>query len=254
MSADAERLAAAFLGDGPPVDALDALPRTVEEGYALQDRVLAAIGRPIVGWKLAQTTPAAQAASGIDAPTVAPLLDGMIVPADTVFPARRFFKPEVEAEVVIELGRDVTGPAPTDALVSAIAGIRLAIEIADTRYVDKAAMGIAAVIGDMNSCGALVVGPLLDRDELVGAIDGPVIARLGDGSLLEALAPEMRPRPVEMLAFLAGFVSRRGHTLPAGTRITTGTHTAPTRSGPGLVAADFRSVGKVSARLSEPRA
>lgn len=252
MSADAQALAAAFAG-GPRVEKLADPPGTVEEAYDLQDAVRAHIGRPIVGWKLAQTTPGAQAAAGITAPTVSPLLEGMIVPQETVFGESRFNAPEVEAEIVLETAEDITGPLEGDRLLGAIAQIRLAIEVADTRYVDKPAVGVHSVIADMNSCGALVVGQPLDLGELSAAADGDVVMRLGDGGLVPALKKEMRPKPIEVLAFLSRFATARGHTIPAGTLITTGTHTAPTRSGPGMIAAEFAAAGKVTARLGAPR-
>ena len=249
--ADAERLAAAFRGEGR-LEALDEPPRTVAEAYDMQDAMRLAIGKPIVGWKLAQTTAKAQAAAGIVAPTVAPVLEGMIVPADTVFPAGRFYGPEVEAEVALELRRPIDRPMTGGEIVDCLAGIRLAIEVADSRYVDKPSMGTPANIADMNSCGALVVGPLLDLDEFSGAAEGDVVMRLGDGTTVPGLAADMRPKPIEVLAFLSRFVTERGHTLPAGTIVTTGTHTAPTASGPGVITADFKLVGKLNARLSSP--
>ncbi|MEM8664139.1 MAG: fumarylacetoacetate hydrolase family protein [Pseudomonadota bacterium] len=249
MTSDAERLARALDGGGQ-IEALENHPQTVEAGYALQDEVRAAIGRPIIGWKLAQTTPKAQAAFGIEAPTVSPLLQGMIVPADTVFPKGRFYAPEIEAEVALELSRPINKPMAKDELIARIGHVRVAIEVADTRYTDKAKMGVPAVIADMNGCGALVVGPRLDIANLQDAATGHAEIRLGDGSIVPQLDLDMRPKPLDVLAFLVEFVVPRGHTLPAGTIITTGTHTAPTLSGPGLIGARFGEVGRMTARIS----
>ncbi|MEM6763056.1 MAG: fumarylacetoacetate hydrolase family protein, partial [Pseudomonadota bacterium] len=210
-------------------------------------------GKSIIGWKLAQTTPKAQALAGLAAPTVSPLLDGMIVPNETVFPTKHFYAPEVEAEIVIETALEIDGPLTAAATWDAVGNIRLAMEIADTRYVDKPAVGALSVIADMNSCGALVVGPPLNRSELMEAAACPVLLRLGDSSLLTELEPDMRPKPLEVLRFLSEFATARGHKIPAGTLVTTGTHTKPTHSGPGQLVAEFRSAGKLFARLSEAR-
>ncbi|WP_108658973.1 2-keto-4-pentenoate hydratase [Acuticoccus kandeliae] len=248
---DAKNLAAAFRGEGP-LAGLDNRPATVAEGYDLQDKVRGEIGGKIIGWKLAQTTPGAQKAAGIDAPTVAPLLEEMIVDTDTAFGPGRFYKPEAEAEIAIELARDIDGPVSREEVRAAAKGIRLAIEIADTRYVDKKGMGIPSNIADMNSCGLLVVGELMPIEKLEEAIAATVTTKLGDGTIVPALPAEGRPDPLGVIAFLSRFVSERGHRLPAGLIITTGTHTAPTPTGPGLVVATFEGIGHVATRLSEP--
>ncbi|MBJ3777905.1 2-keto-4-pentenoate hydratase [Acuticoccus mangrovi] len=248
---DAASLAAAFKGAGPIAE-LENKPADVVAGYALQDAVRAALGGAVIGWKLAQTTPAAQAAAGIDAPTVAPLLDGMIFPADHVFPAKAFYKPEAEAEIALELAAPIEGPVSPDEVFGACAGFRLAIEIADTRYVDKPAMVPSGVIADMNSCGALIVGPLMAMDGYEAAVSAPVTTQLGGGGIVESLPPEGRPDPLAVVSFLSHFVTERGETLPAGMIITTGTHTKPTPTGPGLVIVEFEGVGKVAARLDVP--
>lgn len=249
---DAERLAEAFRGSGL-LRGLDHPPGDVASAYDLQAAVRQAIGGAIAGWKLAQTTTGAQEPLGLDAPTVAPLLDGMVVPADTVFASRRFYLPEAEAEIAIELREAIDRPVTADDVGAVAAGFRLAIELADTRYADKPTMGIHAVIADMNSGGALVVGPLQDIALLDDAQKASIAVHLGDGSVVAELPAEARPDPLAMVAFLSGFVAARGHTLPAGTIITTGTNTKPTRTAPGLVSAEFVGIGRVACRLSEPR-
>lgn len=252
MTDDITRLAAAFEGAGPIVS-LDRRPSTTDEAYDMQDRVRAAIGRPIAGWKLAQTTPAAQAGAGIDAPTVSPLLDGMIVPAGTSFPDGAFYIPAVEAEIVLELAEALGAEVSPADVRAASAGFRVAIEVADTRFADKPGMGVHSTIADMNATGALVLGPLLPIDRLDEALAAPVHAELGDGTRIAAVPPAMKADPLAAVTFLARFVAGRGHGLPAGTVITTGTHTVPTPSGPGRIVAEFQGVGRVEATLGSPR-
>lgn len=252
MSETADTLAAAFDG-GAIIAALDTPVETIEDGYAIQDAVVERLGRRIIGWKLAQTTAAAQAANGLAEATVAPLLEGMIVPADTVFGAGRFHIPEVEAEIVVELASPLEGPSDVAAVKAAAAGVRLAIEVADTRYADKPAQGVPGVIADMNSCGALVVGPLRPLEDLDALRSADVSATLGDGTVVPGLDVGARPDPLAVVAFLTEFLARSGRSLEAGMMITTGTHTPPTKSGPGRIAADFGEAGTLTARLGEPR-
>ena len=253
MSADATRLAAAFRGTGPLLEGLERPPATVAEGYALQDEMRKELDRPTVGWKIAHATRSAQVASGLDAPTVAPLLEGMIVPGETMFAAHTFTTPIVEAEIALELGQALAGPCRKEQAIAAIRGVRVAIEVADSRYVDRVAMGIAAQIGDLNGAGALVIGPLGDLNELKAMRDAEPTMRLGDGSIAPALSNEERPDPIAALAFLAGFLAERDLSLPAGSIITTGTHSLPVVSGPGQIAARFGDTARVGARLGAPR-
>lgn len=249
---DAARLAAAFEGAGR-VRALASPPRTVAEAYDLQDAVREKLGRPIVGWKLAQTVAKAQAAAGLDAPTVAPLLEGMIVPAETVFAAGFFYVPVVEAEIVLELGAPLSGKVRKEEVIAAVRAMRIGIEIADTRLLDKTVHGAPGVIADMNGAAALVIGPAMDLDEMSAALAAVPSVRLGDGSVADPLGTDMRPSPIDVLQFLSAFVAERGLSLPAGSLVTTGTHSVPTPSGPGQVTVRFGDTMRVGARLSAPR-
>ena len=250
---DIDRIVAAIRGEGP-LAGLDNPPKDVAAAYALQEEVRDALGELVIGWKLAQTTPGAQKAAGIDAPTVAPLLSGMIAQEGTTFPERKFYKPEGEAEIVIELGDEIREPVSADGVRERAAGFRLAIEVADTRYADKPAVGVPSIIVDLNSCGALVIGELQPIAGLADARRAAVSLKLGDGSIVEGLPADARPDPLAVVAFLSRFVTERGHHLESGSFITTGTHTPPTRSGPGELVATFEGIGRVSCKLAEPRA
>lgn len=245
---DADRLAAAFTSGGP-LTSLENPPADVADAYVIQDQMRLKLGRPIVGWKLAQTVAPAQAAAGLDAPTVSPLLKGMISPDDTIFGSDRFLSPEAEAEIVLELANEITGPATPDEVREATKGFRLAIEMADSRYADKPSMGAKAVIADMNSSNALVIGELRPIEETLKAATSAITLKLGDDTVLQALPADWRPNPFEVVSFLSTFATERGHSLEAGAIITTGTHTKPTRTGPGTIVATFPGFGSVSCRV-----
>ena len=252
MEDDARRLADAF-GGGKALEGLSDKPADMDAAYRVQRAVVGALGRPIVGYKLAQTTKVAQEPAGLTEATVAPLLDGMIVETGTDFGDGAFFKPEIEAEIAIEMREGLEPNARADDVRAAAAGVRIAIEVADTRYVDKPAVGVRSVVADMNSCGALVIGPLMGIETLDALRAADASATLGDGTTVPALGPDGRPDPLNVVAFLTAFLDRTGERVPAGAIITTGTHTAPTRSGPGEVAATFGDVGRVTAMIGRLR-
>lgn len=243
----AAALQAAHAG-GAPLDRLPegTVPGDIEAGYTIQGQLVVRLGRAVVGWKLAVSTAAAQAANGLEAPTVGPLLEGMVMPDGTRFAPGAFRQPEIEPEVALVLARPLDGPADAAAVRAATGAVRLAMEIADTRYVSKPVHGQPGIIADLNAGSALVLGPAVDPAAVAVAA---IAVRLGDGTLVQGFAPDARPDPFAAVAFLAGFLAARGLGLPAGAIITTGTCAAPTRSAPGRVECRFAGLGTVAAQL-----
>ncbi|MEM8665594.1 MAG: hypothetical protein AAGF49_15915, partial [Pseudomonadota bacterium] len=95
--------------------------------------------------------------------------------------------------------------------------------------------------------------PLQPLETLEAMRAAGVTATLGDGTAVPGLAAAARPDPLAVVAFLTEFVGRRGLSLPAGVIITTGTHTPPTPTPPGRIAAHYAGVGEISAVLGAPR-
>lgn len=245
----AARALHAALAGGPPLDALPdgAVPEDIGTAYAIQDRLVALDGRGIIGWKLAVSTAAAQAANGLSEPTVAPLLSGMLAETGADFRAGTFRQPEIEPEFALTLVTDLDGDADADAVRAATGAVRLAMEIADTRYVTKGVHGQPGSIADLNCDGALVLGPGVPPEAVS---DSEITAILADGTPVAGFAPDKRPDPFAVTAFLARFLAARGRHLRAGDVITTGTCAPPTRTPPGEVRCDFGRYGAVSATIA----
>jgi 2-keto-4-pentenoate hydratase len=243
VDAAAAALVAAWHG-GPPLAALpeDSVPRDISDGYEVQERVAAGIGGDVVGWKLAVVTAQAQAAAGLSAPTVGPILASMLGASGHRFAPGALRQPEIEPEIALVLARDIAGPADADQVRAATAEVRLAMEVADTRYVRKPVYGQPGIIADMNACAALLLGPVVDP---AAAAAAPIRVRLGDGAIVTGFAPGARPDPFAAVAFLSGFLAARGRSLHAGDVITTGTCAPPTRTAPGRVTCEFEGLGEV---------
>ncbi|MET4102547.1 2-keto-4-pentenoate hydratase [Roseovarius sp. MBR-78] len=245
----AARALHAALAGGAPLQTLPSgsVPGTLEAAYGIQDRLIALDGRAILGWKLALSTAGAQAANGLDAPTVGPLLSGMIAPTGTAFAANTFRQPEIEPEFALVLAADPGADPDADAVRAATGAVRLAMEIADTRYVTKTVYGQPGIIADLNCGAGLVLGGEVPPDAVREA---RIQVSLGDGTRVAGFAPENRPDPFAATAFLCRFLAGRGCRLGAGDVITTGTCAPPTRTPPGAVRCDFGMYGAVDVTIA----
>ena len=204
-------------------------PRSLAEGYAVQDRLLdhllAQGDGPIAGWKIALTTPLMQQLVGIDHPCEGAILASRVHVEDAALRHADFASLGVESEIAVRLARDL-GPdgAPYDrkSAGEAVCEAMVAIEIVDTRNADF----------------RIVDGPLLIADNAVnrGCVLGrPVaswrdldLAALGMRTLIngkvvgQGVGGDVLGHPLEALAWLANSLIRRGRQLRAGDIVLTG--------------------------------
>jgi 2-keto-4-pentenoate hydratase len=131
-------------------------PRSLEEAYAIQEAVTAGLGETPVGWKIGATDAAVRALEGFDEPVSGRLFAGHVHAAPADLPAALFttFR-NCETEFALRLGRDLPPrpePFGRGEVMAAIATLHPAMEVGDTRYRDRAAMGGIGVCAD-NSGG-----------------------------------------------------------------------------------------------------
>lgn len=238
----AARLIAAHDG-GPAIDSVPAhlVPADMAGVYALQDEIISRIG-PVGGWKIL--------AGGQGDPTCSPI------------PANRWFANEAsissarhrfvlaEVEIAVKLGADLAGNADAAAAEAAIASIHPIIEMVGSPFVDRDAVDANAKLGDLQSNGAVIVGPALDEAVKAELTTLPVRLLLDS---VEAKATEAGANwaaIVEAVRWLAGHAASRGLPLTAGNVIITGARVVAPHAPATLVEGDMGKWGKVSARLS----
>jgi 2-keto-4-pentenoate hydratase len=233
-------------------------PRSLDEAYAIQEAVTAGLGETPVGWKIGATDAAVRAIEGFAEPVAGRLFAGHVHAAPAELPADLFttFR-NCETEFAFRLGRDLpprSQPYRRDEVVAAIATLHPAIEVGDTRYRDRAAMGGIGVCAD-NSGGTefVMAEDIVDWQDLdlpsrtvILEVDGEVRAE-GAGSAVMG-------DPAEALLWLANHLSRRGIGLKAGEIVTTGSCTGITKVDAGTHArADFGDLGEVVIRFGPLR-
>ena len=235
------------------IDALppDCRPRTLSEGYAVQDAMAALADQKVVGWKIAATSAAGQRHIGVDEPLGGRLFAGFLLADGALLPAAPLHMRVAEAEFAFRLGRDLgPGKACYDIgeVCDGVADLHLAIEVPDARFERFAEIGAAQIAADDAFAAWFILGPRVANwrsfdlsTHAVRAIRNGAVA--GEGSGANVLGD-----PRAALAWLVNDRIKRGGGLMASDIVTTGTCVTPLGVGAGdKVIADFGVLGKVMA-------
>ncbi len=238
----------------------DLRPRDLTEAHAVQDRLhehyLAAGEGPLVGWKIALTTPVMQRLVGIDHPCEGGIFAARLYHRTASLAHADCVSLGVESEIALSLDRDLGAdgvPYDRETVADAVAGAMAAIEIVDTRNADFGAadaIDAALLIADnaMNF-GAVVGAPADDwRRHDLAALAGRMIINgeeVGHGVGADALG-----HPLAALAWLANSLVRRGRMLRAGDVVLTGSIVATKWLKPGdEVATIIDGLGEASLKV-----
>ena len=201
-------------------------PRTLSEGYDVQDQLVALLDRPVVGFKLGVGSRKARRDSGVGASIAGRVLaDRLYAPGSRVLLSNDA-PVTVEFEIAFILGRDVApGEAITDPM-SVVGEVRAAFELVLSRFVDRRAVGWPSFAADDGAFAALVLGEPIAADEVAATASSLVV--LVDGvARARAATGDDETVPVEALADLLALARARGLTLPRGTIVSTGTLSMP---------------------------
>jgi 2-keto-4-pentenoate hydratase len=231
--------------EGTPTAAGEFADLTIADGYAVQQAFVSARldeEGPAVGYKLGFTNETVRREFGVSEPIYGRLLSGT-VDVDRVATAS-LIAPRAEPELVVRLGERVPRDATRETVEAAVAGVRPAIEIVDTRTGDwDVTTGLA--VADNALAARLVTGaerPLAETGppaDVTVELSAPDGDRTGRGTAVLG-------DPLEAVAWLSRTVEEG---LAAGTLVSTGslTDTAPVERGEPLVAS-FSGVGSVAVR------
>jgi 2-keto-4-pentenoate hydratase len=249
--------------DGTVLEALPSglRPTTRAGGYAVQARLAEVSGQAVSGWKIAATSAAGQAHIDVPGPLAGRLLAGHVDPDGATLPLRGNRMRVAEPEFAFRFERSLpprARPYETDEVLAAVADLHPSIEVPDSRFTDFARAGEAQLVADNACAGRFVLGPAAPAgwrrlDLAAHAVqaratpnDQPPWQREGTGA-------NVLGDPRVALAWLVNELSLLGIPLMAGGIVTTGTCMTPLPVAGGVaVQADFGSLGRVSARFSEP--
>lgn len=147
------------------IDALpdDLRPRSLAEGYAIQDAMVAAATQPVAGWKIAATSKAGQEHIGVTEPLAGRLFENFVLEDGAPLPAAPLHMKVMEAEFAFRMGCDLP-PRSAAAyeqteVCDAVAALHLAIEVPDARFERFAEIGPAQIVADDAFASWFLLGP-----------------------------------------------------------------------------------------------
>lgn len=220
----------------------DLVPATLADAYAIQNETIAALG-PAGAWKVAPKPAEGE-------PFCSPIL-AQDVHADGVTLQRAALAGlAIEVEVAVTIGVGLPGQAggyaPAD-IKSAVRSLHVVLEVVASRYHDRKAEPQLAGIADLQSNGAVIVGPAqsatawpeFGQQALSLTLDGAVVQTSAGNATTENV--------LASLAWLADHAAARGLPLKPGDVVITGARLGPLPFAGTSVVAEAPGLGTVSA-------
>jgi 2-keto-4-pentenoate hydratase len=229
-------------------------PRTLDNGYAVQEVIAARHGGHGIGWKIAATSAEGQRHIGVTAPLAGRLFQRFLLRPGARVEAASLHMRVAEPEFCFRVGRALhprAAPFTVDEVLAAVGALHLAIEVPDSRFDDFATAGAPQLIAECACAGLFVLGPEVADWRALDLPATPVAIASADGHRHEGRGANALGDPRLALAWLANHLRERGIALEAGAVVTTGTCAKPLGIAPGMrVRADFARLGALSIEIT----
>jgi 2-oxo-3-hexenedioate decarboxylase/2-keto-4-pentenoate hydratase len=243
--------------DHAPIAALPEAcrPGGLDDGYAVQQALVAAFGQPTSGWKIGCTSPLAQQLLGTDAPFAGRMFRPWTFETPAELPVADFPLRGVECEIAVRLGADLPDrgtPYDADGVAAAIAAVYPAIEVIGPAYAGDAWMkvGVASIVADLGAHGAEVLGPAVSDWQGHDLAKQPVRLLVDGEPEVSGVGADALGHPLNAVAWLANERIARGEPLGAGELISTGSCTGFKVVPAGVeIACDCPGLGRASLRF-----
>jgi 2-keto-4-pentenoate hydratase len=229
---------------GTQIDALPetARPRTLAEGYDIQDRFVAQIDTAFAGWKLGVGSHKGKAASGIGRSIAGRVLRSCVVESGASVLLPNDAPVTIEIEIAFVLKRDVLPLETITDPMSVVGETRLTAELVRSRFTDRRAVGWPSFAADNSGFHALVVGPVIDVTDLDNFRAGLVVT-VGGNERVRAASGDDVTDPIQALADLILHARERQIALQKGSIVSTGSQSAPFDTGADeIIAAQYGEI------------
>lgn len=228
------------------IDALppDAMPQTIEEAHAIQDRVVRRLGG-CGGWKVGASAPdATPGCAALPATTV------KVGPAK--FARSDFHWIGIEAEIAFRFGSTLhrtDRPYTMDEVLGAVASVHPAIEIADSRYADWRARSALEQAADCGNNGAFIIGAASSAPASIDQLQVSAEVWIDGACRVARTGGNTAGSVQRLLLWLANHCARRGTPITVGDIVSTGSCTGLEIIEGGEVNAVLGGIGEVGVRI-----
>ena len=200
-------------------------PQDGRQGYAVQARMIAAMGQPVVGWKVGATSQTARDLLGVAESMSGPLFQDGVSSGPARLPLQSDDLGIVEAEIAFRMST----PLPprqaaygSDEVLGAVGSVHPSFEVVNKRLPGGLMDTLGWIVADGTLNQALVVGeahPLTSADALMGET---VEVSLNGTQATSGAGHNVLDGPTGVLCWLANHLSRRGIGLQTGDWVSTG--------------------------------
>jgi 2-keto-4-pentenoate hydratase len=216
-----------------------ARPQSEADSYGIQEAVLRRLGERVGGWKVGFSPE-----GGV---FCAPIYASAVHASPARLPARGFHLLGIECEIGFRVDQALAQrgkPYSRDEVLAAVS-LHPTIEVVDSRYQDFRSLDRLQVLADNFSNGALVYGAAASGWQGLDLVHPP-IAVTANGKPFAECTGLRAGDPIGLLVELVNHVAKQRGGMPAGTFVTTGTHTGMVFTEPGVtIRAGYGPLGQV---------
>lgn len=238
---------------GPFGPSLGRAPYEVQ--HAVVTRRAHRLGSEPIGYKVALTSPATQAALRTNEPAMGNLLAADVLPTGSTVELESMFSPVLEAELVFRVREDLPVRASTEQIARGC-DVTAGLECPDSRYAEwfggeYPVLALDDVIADNCLTGLVVVGStwLSAADVDLATVRATLL--IDDEEVASGTGEAVLGNPLRSMAWLSAHLAASGEALTAGTLVSAGTLTPPVVARRGTVRGVFSAgLGEASVRFT----
>lgn len=219
-------------------------PQSEADSYAVQEAVLRRLRERVGGWKVGFSPE-----GGV---FCAPIYASAVHASPARMPAKSLHVIGIECEIGFRINQALgSDRAYSRDEVLAAVSLHPTIEVVDSRYRDFRSLDRLQVLADNFSNGGLVYGAAASGWQGMDLAHPPIVVT-ADGKPFAECTGLRAGDPIGLLVDLVNHVAKNRGGCPAGTFVTTGTHTGLVFTEAGTkIAADYGPLGRVE--VSFPR-
>jgi 2-keto-4-pentenoate hydratase len=201
-------------------------PRTLQDGYDVQDRLIAEMGEKVAGWKLGVGSPAGMRSARLDRPLVGRILASHCYRSGDTVRLPNQAPVTVEFEIAFTLGRDIEPDSAPISAMDAVSSTHPAFELVLSRFVDRRAAGWPSFVADSVGFEASILGDPIDAGQIDEVIRTVAVTANGK-EMARGLSGDDLTDPIKSLEYLIAHARERGVVLKRSEIVSAGAVAKP---------------------------